>query len=330
MLIPFEQSTYQAQVFRLRKLAETALQNYAIYQPSLRLIMHWNNTTFAVCDCQNNRYILRISRPGFQDVLHVRSELMWLTALRRDTHLCVPQVVPALTGDVLTIVESPGVPQPRICVLFHHLPGRFYTHNPMPKHFAQSGVLMAHLHTHASTFHLPPHFTRKTWNADTALGNVSGVDQLAFQKYLNAETKKLYNRIDRQYTQIFQTLGYSPDVFGLIHADLHQNNILYCSGRVCAIDFDECGWGHYLHDIAIAFMNIRHHKNEGVLRQAFLNGYRTVRHLPPINEQHLNAFIAGRLLGLAVWTAGVTDHPKNRAQAARVVDQTFSELRQYF
>ena len=225
------------------------------------------------------------------------------------------------------VVDSPGVPQPRTCVLFHHLPGRFYTHNIVPQQFAQSGVLMAHLHN--STFFPSPHFTRKIWNADTALGRVSGIDQGAFQKYLNAETKKLYIQIDQQYTQIFQKLGDSQDAFGLIHADFHQHNILYCSGRVCAIDFDECGWGHYLHDIAIAFMNIRHHKNERALRQAFLSGYRTVRHLPPINEQHLNAFIAGRLLGLAVWTAGVTDHPKNRAQAARVVDQTFCALKSY-
>ena len=34
-----------------------------------------------------------------------------------------------------------------------------------------------------------------------------------------------------------------PDVFGLIHAHLHQENCLIHRGEVRAIDFDHCGYG---------------------------------------------------------------------------------------
>lgn len=33
---------------------------------------------------------------------------------------------------------------------------------------------------------------------------------------------------------------------GLIHGDLHQENYLFCRGAVGAIDFDDCGYGHFL------------------------------------------------------------------------------------
>jgi hypothetical protein len=36
-------------------------------------------------------------------------------------------------------------------------------------------------------------------------------------------------------------LGFGPDAYGLIHADLHQGNYLFHGDEVGVIDFDDCG-----------------------------------------------------------------------------------------
>jgi len=49
---------------------------------------------------------------------------MWLSALRRETELAVPEPMPTLDGELFTLVASDAVPEPRVCVLFRWLPGR--------------------------------------------------------------------------------------------------------------------------------------------------------------------------------------------------------------
>jgi predicted nucleic acid-binding protein len=50
---------------------------------------------------------------------------MWLAALRRDTDLVVPEPVSSLHLDHVTVINVEGIPEPRICILFHWINGRF-------------------------------------------------------------------------------------------------------------------------------------------------------------------------------------------------------------
>jgi len=43
---------------------------------------------------------------------------------------------------------------------------------------------------------------------------------------------------------------------GLIHADLHLGNALFWSDEVRVIDFDDCGFGYWLYDIAFALKQV--------------------------------------------------------------------------
>mgnify|MGYP000518913018 CR=1 FL=1 len=54
MRISFAQCSYRAQVARLRKLAHNALAQFDVDVYSLKLIAHWNNTTFDVCDAEGH------------------------------------------------------------------------------------------------------------------------------------------------------------------------------------------------------------------------------------------------------------------------------------
>ena len=300
--------------------------HYALGKVSVKLIAHWNNTTFDVCDEMGKRYVLRVGRPGFQDVLQVQSEMAWLAQIDRETDICVPQVIMTESGKSVIEVGAEGVPEARVCVLFQRRYGAFYEQGLLPHHYENAGRLLARLHVFAQSVVPPADFVRKTWTVETALGCVSAVDQDAFERLLRPKDETIYRMVWDRYVEVWHTLGLRAETYGVIHGDFHPRNILFMPQGVGAIDFDECGWGHYLHDVSVAMMGIRKHKQYGVLRDAFLNGYGEVRALPEILDGALNAFMAGRLLGLAVWTAGVRDHPWNREHAPRVVVETMDEL----
>ncbi|MGA1197362.1 MAG: phosphotransferase enzyme family protein [Candidatus Latescibacterota bacterium] len=325
-MISFANSSYRTQVTRLRRLAQNALRQYALGKVSIRLIAHWNNTTFDVCDKWGERYVLRIGRPGFQDVLQVQSEVAWLARIEAETDICVPQVVRTISDQKVIEVGADAVPEARVCVLFKRRFGFFYDRGLLPPYYERAGRLLAQLHVFAQSFVAPKDFVRKTWTAETALGCVSAVDQDAFDRLLRPNDEAIYRAVWDRYVEVWHTLGLQADHYGVIHGDFHPRNILFIPNGVGAIDFDECGWGHYLHDVSVALMGIRKHKRYGVLHDAFLKGYCDVRVLPEVLDGALQAFMAGRMLGLAVWTAGVTDHPWNRNHAQRVVVETMDEL----
>ena len=98
-------------------------------------------------------------------------------------------------------------------------------------------------------------------------------------------------------------------MFGLIHSDLHQENYLFHRGRVRAIDFDDCGWGHFVYDLAVTLSELQHLPDSAALRAGLLRGYRAVRPLPAEHERYLEVFHALRVLKLTLWFLEQRDHP---------------------
>ena len=53
----------------------------------------------------------------------------------------------------------------------------------------------------------------------------------------------------------------TPGTFGLIHADLHLDNTLFADGEARLIDFDDCGFGYRIYDVAVALWELRHRRD---------------------------------------------------------------------
>ncbi len=73
--------------------------------------------------------------------------------------------------------------------------------------------------------------------------------------------------------------------WGLIHGDLHRDNILLHNGEVAVIDFDDCGPGYYMLDLVSVLDSfyrrvIARPADYPPLREAYLSGYARVRALP--------------------------------------------------
>jgi Ser/Thr protein kinase RdoA (MazF antagonist) len=112
---------------------------------------------------------------------------------------------------------------------------------------------------------------------------------------------KVVDAVIHRVWSVLQDLGEAPDHFGLIHADVHQTNYLFHRGQVGLIDFDDCGFGHWLYDLAVTLYCLGDHPNCTVLRAAFLAGYRQKHPLSIEHEAYIESFMALRTLQDTLW-----------------------------
>src|SRR6266487_5543931 len=168
------------QVARLRHLAVRALGAYPLADPELRLIAHGENTTFRVDatthDGRRDRFLLRVHRPArhgrhVDSAAAIRSELDWLTALRADTDLSVPEPVRTIDGNLTTAAASEDVPEPRVCSVLRWMDGRIHAAAPRPVYLYRFGDAMARLHNQAGQWRVPPGFVRIRWDWETFFGD---------------------------------------------------------------------------------------------------------------------------------------------------------------
>jgi Ser/Thr protein kinase RdoA (MazF antagonist) len=114
---------------------------------------------------------------------------------------------------------------------------------------------------------------------------------------------------------------------GLIHADLHLDNALFWRDDVRVIDFDDCGFGYWLYDIAVSLWELRDRDDYEQFRVALINGYTQHRPLPPGGLAHLDDFIAARDVAFGLWFAGTAQvNPVFRADLDHVLTNTGRSL----
>jgi Ser/Thr protein kinase RdoA (MazF antagonist) len=244
----------------------------------------------------------------------IESELAWLVALRRDTGLSVPEPVPTRAGTLLTTTGVPEVPEPRLCVLFKQVEGRFFDAGLRPMHLSSVGGMMAQLHNHAEAFVPPPGFTRPRWDwrAQFGPGTVFAPGRRAGLLTPYAET--LFARAGAGIAAGLAALPATPASFGLIHADLQQTNYLFHKSEARAIDFEDCCFHYFLFDMTVTLFELTGRPDGAAMRAAFLCGYRAQRPLPPDHEAGIRLFTAIRLGKRINYLAHAPD-PALRAQA---------------
>jgi Ser/Thr protein kinase RdoA (MazF antagonist) len=322
---PFDALTKRGQVARLKRLALNALFAFDLEPATLELLQHSDNTTFRL-NAGGERYMLRIHR-GKRTPAEIRSEVQWLDFLSREEGLIVPSPVPTRDGDFLTIAGAEGMPEPRTCVLFRWVEGRFLEEGLRPAHLEQVGAFMARLHNSGARFNPPEGFVRG--RVDHLCGKPRGVSEafarsqtgnpedeaeaiLLVNEICSPEDGARVEQLIRRIRGVQLELGRSPETFGLVHGDLHQGNYLFYQGTVRAIDFDDGGYGHYLYDLAVTLFNIDRRENTVALRAALLAGYHSVRPLSAEQEAHLETFMHLRELQMMLWVIEMRDHPQFR------------------
>ena len=296
----FARLTNRGQALRLRSMALVALERYDLPLKRLRLVTNELNGIFRVDTTGGRTYALRVCAPEAGHSLpEIRSELMWLAALRRDTDLNVLQPIATRTGETVTTVEAPGVPQARHCVLFSWVPGPNLAERLTPANLFKLGVLSARLHDHAATFAPPEGFWRKAADSVFPFGDPVVLFDDAYRDLVPPERFEVFQRALAQIEGVIQELYTAGDNPRVIHHDLHQWNVKVYRGRLHALDFEDMMWGHPVQDVAITLYHLRSHEDFPALRAAFQQGYASELPWPEAYLGQIEALMAGRALDLA-------------------------------
>ena len=306
--------TRRAELARLRQVAVAALARYPLAAGRLAFVSHGENTTFRH-DGADGSHLVRVHRPrrhgrAVDSAAAIRSEIDWLRAIRKDTDLAVPEPVAALDGAPTVTVGVEGAT--RVCSVLRWMDGRIHETSARPVHLRRLGDAMACLHDHADGWRPPADFVRIRWDHEAFFGDVmiyGGIPAAACWDLLPEEVRARFRAVDERMVGIFAAVGDA----GLIHADLHLGNALFHRGAVKLIDFDDCGTGPRLYDLAVALWELRDGPDYPAFRDALLSGYRARR---DVDVRHLDDFIGLRQVAFDLWYTGTAQ--VNSAFSARL------------
>lgn len=304
----------RAQILRLRRVALAALERYRLPEGRLRFVSHGENTTFRH-DSAAGSHLVRVHRPhrhgrGLDSAAAVRSELAWLDAIAAGSDLGVPE--PLAAADGAPTVEASAAGQTRVCSVLRWMEGRILEESARPVHLRRLGGAMARLHQQADGWTPPPGFVRIRWDHETFFGDVMVYGDSSASECWRLLPDELRRRFERVADRMAAVMDADQDR-GLIHADLHLGNALFHRGGVKLIDFDDCGHGPRLYDVAVALWERRDEPDHQLFRDALLDGYRRHRDL---DVAHLDGYIAVRQVAFDLWYTGMAQ--VNPAFAARL------------
>jgi Ser/Thr protein kinase RdoA (MazF antagonist) len=311
---PYDELTRLGQLRRTRRLAGTALEAYGLLGARLTFVQYTANIVYRVdvpgpvLDGDGpgpyvpNRYLLRVLCTNHWE--GVKGELTWLAALSCEAGLPVPEPVPTLAGELLTRITTPGVPKGRIVSLMRWIDGQRLTTGFRPSHFRAWGRMMARLHEFSASWQPPVGFERPHWDWEGQLGGRgfrTPVEELVAS--MPQHLQEPFQIVSQEARAVMESLGKGPDAYGLIHSDLYPENVLFKGGEAYAIDFEDCGFGYWLWDIAVALCLWPWTEEWHWKRDALLEGYAQVRTLPESQLKHLDLFMATQCATMVLWAS---------------------------
>jgi Ser/Thr protein kinase RdoA (MazF antagonist) len=283
---------------RLEATAHLGLPRFGIAPTApLALIHHRENAVFRVDDpVDGSRWVMRVHRHGYHTSEEIRSELDWMDALR-EAGVPTPRGRPGIDGDPLQHVTPTGGGPPLQVDMLAWIEGGSLA--------ADGGALEVHrlvgrtsalIQQHGQTWTPPPGFSRPVWDLDALIGPRALWGDYAALTVLTAAQLALMHRAADRVRRRLDAFGRSPDRFGLTHGDLMPDNVLVADGVPYVIDFDDAGYGWYLYDLATLLADKVVDPSFAAVRDAWVEGYRTVAPLPDEHLDELDALVMARLL----------------------------------
>lgn len=315
----FHALTQDQQVAAIEDLGRNALRQFGVEATEIKPLVHAENTTYKISSSQGD-FCLRVSRPGYQSSENIQSEIQFLVALAEAGF-----PVPVPYEGRMVRASSPKVPQERDCVLLRWQEGEFVDGFSVPQS-RNIGRLMAELHEFGRNWTMPEGFHRQQLH-EWAFGDHDEPALAAKPEGIDQADFDLLVQTDKEARDLIKSLPRTPAHFGLMHADLHQGNLLFDGDEVRAIDFDDLGWGFWMYDFAAALAYQIPKPHYGDVRAAMLSGYAEICPLPPDAEALLSPFLRLRLTGVACWIIRRTDNPRMRERAPIIVRQLCEGIR---
>ncbi|QNE35579.1 phosphotransferase enzyme family protein [Leifsonia shinshuensis] len=301
-------------------VARRALSEFGIpSEAGLRLVNRRENVVFRVTTATGD-WALKVHRPGYHTDSEIESESAFLQTL---AGAGVGVARPLGLGDGTHVAHVPDPLGRAVQVsLQEWLPaatplgsspetftGRA---SPAAAGLRELGRTIALLHDCAERSGAPAGYDRRAWDA----AGLCGPDALWGRAHdlptLSAEQRATLARVEDVLARDLAGLDRTAASYGPIHADLTLENVLVSDGRVVVIDFDDCGEGWYLFDLATACFFLTGHPQGDELVAAVLDGYRSQRPLTRHDAGAWHPLLLARALSYLAWSVERPDEEATR------------------
>lgn len=283
------------------EIAAAALPAYGLDPATsdVRLLSLSENGTYLVRG-SGRELVLRVHRPGYQTPASIASELTWMDLLREERGVPTPSVVTAVDGRrVVTLARPDG---PRHTVAFTLVPGDTAEDAARTLPVSELGRVTARMHAHTASWAPPTGFTRFHWDLEACLGDDARWGAWSDGPGIREADRRVVARAADRVRSRLAAYGRGSDRYGLIHADLRLANLMIDdAGHLTVIDFDDCGFGWFLYDLATVVSWLEHDDASPATVDAWLEGYLAERPLSATDLAMVPTFVMLRRLMLTAW-----------------------------
>jgi len=318
--------------------ARRALTQFPVIVARVELASVSENVTFRVTEAaRGDRFALRLHRPGYNSLRELESERLWTAALA-GAGVRVQEPIATVSGEGFCTVAIAGQREERYAGMTRWVPGAPLSQNLEEEKslatreatFRAIGRLAARLHEHSRQWQIPPGFTRPALDGEGLLGEAPRWGRFWEHGALQDRERELLLAARSKLAERLEDYGTSAARYGLIHADLHAENVILHDDEVGVIDFDDTAFGWYAYDLATALIEQSGDADFGALRRTLLSGYRELRAFPAEDEAMLEDFLLLRGMALIGWFHQRPEHAGDAyfdetrrrvlAQCARLLD----------
>lgn len=291
--------------------AAQAARLWGFDRPRITLAAARENLVYRVEAAET--YALRLHRVGYRSKEELRHELAWIGALA-EAGLPVPRAVGLPSGGYVAAVEGQlvsvvtwvdGAPLGP--------PGEMDGVSERPAFCHRLGATMAALHQACDLWVPPAGFVRPAWDRAGLLGDAPLWGRFWEHPDLGAGERDLLlaarAKADAMLAQAESTLDY-----GLIHADLVGQNVMWDGETPGLIDFDDGGYGFRVFELATFLLRYMDKPDYPEIRSALCEGY-AARAM--IEVQELDLFLMLRAFTYPGWFMTRRGEPNTALRAAR-------------
>lgn len=304
----------------LIEIANKVLDSYLLDVNEVSLINNEYNATFKVVTKDGQRFALRININSPRSIENLKAEIAWVNFLAADARVIVPHPISSADEQYFVTLNYGSKESEFKCVLYSWLDGEEIGDDPTFEQLRSLGAAMATLHLSSKDFQLPvdaqlPIFRDPLWETKDFL--------LSSKSVLEPDAKALVAQAMAVIKSEIDTL-YDQHSMQIIHADLHGWNVKWHNNKVAVFDFDDCGFGLPVQDLATAIYYLDTPEQDAALKE----GYASIADLPDYTENQMQMFLIQRRIILLNYLYE-TSNEEHRAMIPDYLEESLSRIKKF-
>jgi Ser/Thr protein kinase RdoA (MazF antagonist) len=309
-----------AQINELEHFAHDILKHYPIEVALAVSINYEYNATLKVEATNGQMFALRININSPRTPQNLKAEIAWVRSLAQDARVLVPEPVANNDGSFYTSIYHEASQRTLHCVLYSWLSGAELGDEPTAEQLHALGAAMATMHLASKDFSCPagstlPSFNDPLWETEDFLLSEKSVLDSPMRDVISQAMDVIRSETQRLFSES------KPQI---IHADLHGWNVMWDNGTLAVFDFDDCGFGLPLQDLATAIYYLDTPEQDAALKE----GYASVAPLPEYTQRDLDMLLLQRRIILLNYLYETTN-AEHRSMLPEYLEETLRRVEKF-